>query len=179
MDEQNDYFIELTKTVKVSDRSLTMEIGLTGVDEYTMLNYIHIEAAEAEPPELNIDKPDFHVVLTRTSPDCTLVSGKVSHVYGTSLPNQVIVESGAGAKLINFPGTNTIILQSPSNLFRVSSSGAALTFEGSDGTLLKMPATGTPQTISFQDKGLVMVIDSGNIMLGNQIITSVEADISM
>ncbi len=179
VDEQNDYFIELTKTVNISDSSLTMEIGLTGVDEYTMLNYIHIETAETEPSELNIDNPDFHVVLSRISPDCILASGKVSHVYGTSLPNQVIVKNGAGAKLINFPGTNTIILQSPSNLFRVSSSGAAVTFEGSDGTLLKMPATGTPQTISFQDRKLVMVIDSGSITLGNQIITSVEADISM
>jgi hypothetical protein len=43
-DEQNNYFIERSKTVTVSDSSLTVEIGLTGMDEYTMLNYMHIEA---------------------------------------------------------------------------------------------------------------------------------------
>ena len=160
VDKENDYFIEITKTVTVSDSSLTMEIGLAGIDEYTMLNYLHIEAKATEPPALDINNPDFYYVLTDNSPDCTLLSQKAYHVYGTSMANQITVESGVVAKLINFPGSNIIIFKSPSNLFTVTRSGAYVTFEGSDGTLLHMPATTDPQTISFSDKDVTLVIDA-------------------
>ncbi|MCP4115710.1 MAG: DUF4091 domain-containing protein [Desulfobacteraceae bacterium] len=174
-DERNDYFIERSKTVSVSDNSLTLETGLTGMDEYTMLNYLHIEAKDTmEPPpsELDIDKPDTHAILTDTSPDVTAASGVVTHIFGTSGANHVTVQKEAWAKLLNFPGANHITIESDSSLFSVSRSGATVTFEGSDRTMLVLPATQSHQTILFStdNKTLDLVIESNSVMLNDESI---------
>nr|MBF0223588.1 BACON domain-containing protein [Desulfobulbaceae bacterium] len=118
-------------------------------------------------------------ILTRTTPNRTITSGSDEKVYGTSTPNEIILESGAKAELINFLGQNTIEIQSISDLFTVSRSGAVVTFEGSDETVLKIPATKGPQTITFSDRApLTLSIYQGQVMLDDQEITLTPASIN-
>lgn len=110
-------------------------------------------------------------ILTNTSPDHTVTFGNDEQVYGTSSSNQIILESGAKAELINFPGQNDIQIQSSADVFTVSRSGTVVTFEGSDGTVLKIPATGTGQTIFFNGEGSrVLQIYDDQVMLDDQVI---------
>jgi hypothetical protein len=121
------------------------------------------------------------VILTRTSPNYTVTSGSDIQIYGTSGANQINLESGAKAELINFPGENNIQIQSSSNLFAVSRSGTIVTFEGSDGTILKIPATISVQTVDFSDKmPMTLKIHGNEVMLDDQAVTttptSIESD---
>jgi len=118
------------------------------------------------------------ITLSTTSANHTVTTGSDDQVYGTSASNQIILESGARAELINFPGQNAIQIQSTSDLFNVSRSGTVVTFQGSDGTLLKIPATTDIQTISFTaEESRVLQIHNGQVMLDDQEITSTPASI--
>jgi hypothetical protein len=111
-------------------------------------------------------------ILSNASPNHTVLSGSDEQIYGTSASYQVTLESGAKAELINFPGQNSIQIQSSSDLFKVSRSGTVVTFERSDGTVLKMPATNSVQTITFADRPpLILNIYEGQVMLDDHIIT--------
>jgi hypothetical protein len=109
--------------------------------------------------------------LTRDIPDVTLPAGSDAVVYGTFQANQVVLESGAKAELINFPGQNTIQIQSDSSRFSVSRSGTVVLFEGSDGTRLKIPASAEVQTIAFSDRVMTLTIHTGQVLLDDQVIT--------
>jgi uncharacterized protein (TIGR02145 family) len=118
------------------------------------------------------------VMLTKTSLDTSIESGQNVIVYGTNAANYVRIESGAKAEMINFPGQNSIQFQSSSDLFTVSRSGTMVTFQGSDETILKIPATTDVQTISFNGEGSrVLQIHNGRVMLDDQEITSTAAAI--
>ena len=117
-----------------------------------------------------------YIVLTDETPE-TLASGSNTIVYGCHEANAVVLESGAVARLKNFPDSNTITILSNSGLFTVSRSGATVTFTGSDGTSLVMPATSTVQSIVFTDKTLELSIRSGAVMLGDQTISAESAAI--
>ncbi|MGD9731581.1 MAG: DUF1566 domain-containing protein [Desulfamplus sp.] len=112
------------------------------------------------------------ITITPSSPDATVSadSGLVQ-LFGASESSNITIEAGGTAKLINFPGSNTIIINSSSSLFTVSRSGAMVRFEGSDGTLVKIPATKTPQTINFEDSSYTLVISSNKVMLDSQEVT--------
>jgi hypothetical protein len=108
-------------------------------------------------------------ILSNASPDHTITSGSNEQVYGTSTSNVITVESGARAELINFPGQNSIQIQSNPDLFSVYRSGTVVTFQGSDGTVLKIPATQTVQTIEFTDREpLTLSIHDNKVMLDDQ-----------
>ncbi len=113
------------------------------------------------------------IVLTSTSPDTIVATGTTAIVYGTSGANQVTIENGAEAKLLNFPGSNTINIESDPNRFTVLRSGATVTFRGNDGTLLTMPSTATAQSVIFQD-GMILdlIINSQEVNLGGQIVST-------
>jgi len=115
------------------------------------------------------DNPGNYLVLTDSSP-VTVSSQVVTQVYGSAGPNNVIIEKGAAVKMINMPGNNTITIKSNLNLFKVSRSGATVNFEGTDGTFLKIPATKTEQTIVFNDCSRVLVIRSGSVLVGQQVV---------
>jgi len=112
---------------------------------------------------------DEFVILNNSDPKI-LLSGTLTHVYGSHGNNNIVLESGASARLMNFPGSNTITIESESELFTVSRSGSTVTFEGTDGTVLIVPATLTPQSIIFSDVELDLVIVDGVVMLGTQVI---------
>lgn len=106
----------------------------------------------------------------------TQPSGRDVKLYGTAAVNQITLKRGAIAELINFPGQNSLQIQSSSDLFTVSRSGAMVTFRGSDETILKIPATTDPQIISFtEEQSRVLQIDNGRVMLDDQEITSIPA----
>ena len=117
----------------------------------------------------NLDHPSSFLVLTDSSP-VTVPSGFFFQIYGCAGVNNVTIEAGAAAKLVNMPGSNTIAIQSDSSLFTICRSGAAVTFEGTDGTMLVMPATLTAQSIIFEDRTLDLMIVDGVVQLGSQVI---------
>jgi hypothetical protein len=117
-------------------------------------------------------------ILTKNVPDITIPTGSDAVVYGTAEPNHIIIGNGARAELINFPGQNTIEMQSDSSAFNVSRSGTVVTFTGSDGTILKIPATIEIQTISFNgDESRVLQIYNNQVKLDDQEITTTAAPI--
>ncbi|SLM32560.1 exported hypothetical protein [Desulfamplus magnetovallimortis] len=112
--------------------------------------------------------PDEYFVITDTS-TVTVLSDTVYFVYGNAQANNLVIESGGRAKVMNFPGANTITIEAPSTIFTVFRSGATVTFEGTDGTLISLPATTDQQSVSFSDMPPVgLVIDAGEVMLGDQ-----------
>jgi hypothetical protein len=111
-------------------------------------------------------------ILSSSYPNHTITSGSDEQVYGTSASNQITLESDAKAELINFPGQNAIEIQSSSDLFTVSRSGTVVTFQGSDGTVLKIPATTDVQTIYFTDQVLMLNIFTNIVMLGDREVTT-------
>lgn len=119
---------------------------------------------------LKINNQGDEFVILNNSDAEILLSGTLTHVYGSQGNNNIVLESGASARLMNFPGSNTITIESASELFTVSRSGSAVTFEGSDGTVLIVPATLTPQSIIFSDVKLDLVIVDGVVTLGTQVI---------
>ena len=117
-------------------------------------------------------EPEENLVLTNTSPNATITADSDIKVYGTAEANSITLESGATVEIFNFPGNNTITIKADSSLFTVSRSGAYVTFEGTDGTVLKMPATTSSQSIVFNEGSRSLIIDSGRIMFGDQVVYS-------
>jgi len=100
----------------------------------------------------------------------TVPAGYRALIYGTSTSNTIVLESGAQAELLYFPGYNTVQILSDSNLFTVFRSGAFVTFQGPDGTVLKIPASTTVQNIVFNDRTLTLMIAVNQIYLDDQVI---------
>ena len=119
-----------------------------------------------------------YVVLTQDNPNATVSSGESVTIYGTSDANQITVESGADVELVNFPGSNTVGIESDSADFTVSRSGVTVTFQGSDGTRLRIPATQTAQIINFTDQSsLTLSIYNGQVMLDDQVVITTAVSI--
>ncbi len=119
-----------------------------------------------------------NIVLTDSNPDTTITTGTTATVYGTAGANHVTIESGANAKLVNFSGINTITIEADSSNFTVSRSGATVTFEGNDGTVVQMPVTATTQTIIFNDVTKQLFIKSQQVILGSQVIFTTPVAVS-
>lgn len=111
------------------------------------------------------------MIITPSSPDATVsASSGFVQLYGASGASNITIEAGGTAKLINFPGSNTITIKGDSTSFKISRSGAMVKFEGSDGTLVQMPATKTAQTIIFNDVSAKLVIENNKVMFGTQVV---------
>ena len=124
------------------------------------------------------DYKEVIIVLTDASPNATVEADSIAKIYGTNGVNNITVESGADVELVNFPGSNTVNIESNSEDFTVSRSGATVTFQGSDGTRLKIPATQTAQIIDFTDlASLTLRIYDGQVMLGDQVVTTTAANV--
>ncbi len=118
------------------------------------------------------------ITLTNSSPNFTVTADSDDNIYGTTSSNAITLESGGQAKLLNFQGSNTVIIQSDSSLFTVYRSGATVTFQGSDGTVLTIPATVSIQTISFNGRIFTLTIDSNQVMLDDQVVGLSSAPVS-
>jgi len=109
-------------------------------------------------------------LIFHSSSNPVLQSGANVSVYGTSDTNLLTLQRSAQANLTNFPGNNSIQILSNSDMFTVYRSGTVVTFQGSDGTLLKIPATMTVQTIVFNDNAYNLMIDNNQVKLNDQVI---------
>ncbi|MGD9732107.1 MAG: C13 family peptidase [Desulfamplus sp.] len=112
-------------------------------------------------------------ILTDSSPSCSIASGGYVRVFGSDGINTLNVESGAKVECVNFPGQNQIIINEASSNFTVKRSGAVVTLQSATaGTMVKVPATTTNQTINFTSDSRsfkLVIINSGsaaNVMLG-------------
>jgi uncharacterized protein (TIGR02145 family) len=113
------------------------------------------------------------VFLTDDAPNYTVKAGSDVWIYGSDASNEVTIQSGAKAELISFPGFNTVQIKSNSLLFKVSRTDNVVTFQGTDGTLLKIPATAAIQTIKFNEiQALTLSIYNNRVMLDDQVITT-------
>jgi len=110
------------------------------------------------------------IILTAGAPNTTISSGSTSTIYGSQGSNHITLQAGAKAEVMHLPDSNIITIQSDSSLFSVFRSGSYVTFEGTDDTYLKIPASSTSQSIIFNDTTLSLMIDAGNVMLGSQVI---------
>jgi hypothetical protein len=108
--------------------------------------------------------------LIFVSDNPVIQSGAEITAYGNSEINTITLKSQAKASLTNFPNANEVIIQENSNLFQVYRSGTVVTFEGSDGTFLKIAATKDVQIISFNDRSLTLSIYDNQVMLDDQVI---------
>ncbi|MBF0235201.1 MAG: serine protease [Desulfamplus sp.] len=117
----------------------------------------------------------YPVILTDSTPT-KIYSGGETTVYGGNWINNLTVQSGAHAKLVNFPGINIISFQESSSLFRVSRSGATVTFEDEiNKTKLVISASNAIQLIGFEDLTAILQVQSGKVILGDQTVTQIEA----
>ncbi len=108
------------------------------------------------------------VVLTDNSPDAHITAGSVK-IYGSPAVNHVTLEKGTNAQLFNFIGRNVITINADAQLFSVFRSGVFVTFAGADGTVVKMPATRTIQTVSFiDDVSHQLYISNNRVMFDDQ-----------
>jgi hypothetical protein len=127
----------------------------------------------------NADPPPSVYILTGSSPHLSVTQGSHFLIYGTSGTNEISLDIGAKAELINFPGYNQIHIASSSDLFTVSRSGTVVIFQGSDGTSLKIPTTTSVQTVDFSDGvPLTLSIHNGQVMLDDQVVTTTAVAIS-
>jgi hypothetical protein len=118
------------------------------------------------------------VVMSNAAPNHTVTSDSDERVYGTPSSKRIVVESGARAELLYFPGQNVIQIQSSSELFTVCRSGAFVTFRGTDDTVLKLAATTDAQTLAFSnDKRVTLMVYNNQVMLDDQVITAAAAPI--
>jgi uncharacterized protein (TIGR02145 family) len=118
------------------------------------------------------------VVLTKHTPDYTITTGGDVRIFGTGAANHITVESGGRGELVNFPGFNTVQFQSSVDGFTVSRSGLVVTFQGTDGTVLKIPATPSVQTIVFSDlPALTLSVYKNLVVLDDQVVTPFAADV--
>ncbi|MBF0231350.1 MAG: hypothetical protein HQK63_17450, partial [Desulfamplus sp.] len=67
---------------------------------------------------------------------------------------------------------NIITIQAYSSSFTVYRSGATVTFQGNDGTVVKIPSTTSVQTIIFNDVTKPFVIQAQQVLLGRQVIST-------
>ncbi|MBF0234543.1 MAG: C10 family peptidase [Desulfamplus sp.] len=136
--------------------------------DVTVLNLAETMGIELSDESSGFEEPVFQILTDSSS--YKVMSGYTATVYGSSGPNNVVVERGASARLINFIDDNEIKIESDYRSFEVSRSGATVTFTDSSGTVLTIPATTSSQTIIFDDKTLQLVIRNSQVMLGSQVI---------
>ena len=126
---------------------------------------LDLEVTSNATPSVNI------VILTKSAPKHTITARSNVQVYGTAVSNEITIEKGAKAELIHFPGFNRVQFQSSADGFTVFRTGTIVTFQGMDGTVLKMPATRYIQIIGFADRHLLTLgIHNNRVMLDDQVI---------
>jgi len=108
-----------------------------------------------------------YVLLSGDMPDAAVTAGSSTIIYGTADPNHITVGSGSNVQLFHFPGTNTITLPGMSGQYSSCRSGACVTLQGSDGTMVRLPATTYVQTIEFEDGHFELVIIGNQVMLAD------------
>lgn len=115
-------------------------------------------------------------ILTVDSAPLTIKHGEYVKVIGSNGSHTINLESGAKAECVNFIGANILNIEDASSGFTVRRSGAAVYLKNAaTGTLIKIPAAKTAQTLNFEDASFELVISNGKVMIGTQEVTLTEA----
>ncbi len=114
-------------------------------------------------------------VLTPSHPDISIDAGEFAQIYGCSGANRIDIGAGAHVEMLHMPGANTISINADSSIFSVSQSGSMVTFQGEDGTIVKLPATSTLQNIVFNDGEAFLGV---KVLLGEQQVTQIPSAVN-
>lgn len=162
---ENLLWVEVSPDSGTGDGSVTLTVAAnTGSSRSGIVT---IGGEEFDISQTNNPSPQIFVLAD--SP-LTIEPHSYCHVYGNTRDNVLTIGSGASVELINFPGSNTITIQSDLHLFTVRRSGSVVILEGTDGTVVRIPATATSQSIVFNDGSLTLIISSGQVVLGEQVV---------
>ncbi|MGD9730883.1 MAG: C10 family peptidase [Desulfamplus sp.] len=112
-------------------------------------------------------------ILTAQSPQLTINYGDYFKVFGSSGINTLNVKSGGRVECVNFIGANVVNIEDASSGFTVRRSGAAVYLRNAvTGTLIKIPATKTSQTLSFAEgASYTLIISNDKVMFGDKEVT--------
>lgn len=123
------------------------------------------------------DAPTSYKVLTAQSPQLTVNYGEYVKVFGSSGINTIDVKSGGRVECVNFIGANVVNIEDAGSGFTVRRSGAAVYLKNTaTGTLIKIPAAKTAQTLNFADASFELIISNGKVMIRTQEVTLTEAE---
>ncbi len=112
--------------------------------------------------------PQVHVLVPGEGP-VTIQADNMHHlIYGSGGNDQVIIEKGAVARLLHFPGNNTITINTHAATSMISRSGAMVTIRDHEGTIVRLPATLNPQNLVFADGSRQLQIQNNSIMLNDR-----------
>ncbi len=141
-----------------------------------------VSALDGAPPGDPGDLPQTiqsYEILTPSTGVHEVPRGDYQRIYGTVGEDTITMKSGGRADLRNMINANQITFEEASSGFSVSRSGGVVSLSRADtGTLLRIPATQTRQTIRFSDRTYYLVIKNARVMLGNQQITLEDRSIS-
>ena len=157
-----------------------VKLGDQVIASYPDSVYTTLEAVPeiTENPSASLEDPDAYLILTSNA-SYTLKQGSNTAIYGSSEGNNICIKSGAAARLYSSQGSNTITIEAESKFFMVSRSGTTVILEGNEGTTLILPATSTPQSIVFSDGERLLIIDSDQVLLGDQVVTTKAASVDV
>jgi len=152
-------------TVKVNDFISPMVLSLAAES---------ISGSDAVGRYVDISTISY-IILGDNSPGCLIPSGSYIKVFGSAGVNSVNLQSGGRVECTNFPGDNTINIQESADEFTVKRLGAMVYLQNAtSGTMLKIPATKTPQTLTFTNGSFILVITDSRIQLGIKEVTTAE-----
>ncbi len=121
--------------------------------------------------------PQSYLALTDKSVPFFMPPGSYVRVYSSTGSNTVNVRKYARMQLNHALGNNTVNIEEPASDFMVKRSGSTVYLQSAAGTLVKIPATTTTQTIRFADGSSDLIINGEDVTLGGQIITLSEATV--
>ena len=167
---ENLSWISISPTNGTGDGSVTVTVSANSGAERSGTVTI---AGETFSVSQKDDSFTFYEVLTLESNELTVYFGEYIKVFGSGSGDTVNIESGGRADCSNFSGANVINIEEDSTGFTVHRSGATVYFENATtGTSIKLPATNTSQTISFTDGSCSLAIESDQVMLSDQVVST-------
>ena len=138
---------------------------------------LYVSAALNHGPSLD-DLPsevETYSVLSEEYPSITIQPSSYVQVFGKQGNNEVNVKKFGRVYCTNFIGENEVNIQGNSFDFTCYRSGATVYMQSTLGTIIRIPATLTPQVVRFSDGSSDLVISSGQIYLGYQVIGTIES----
>ncbi len=166
---QTIVFSDGSAVLKIEDGSVHLGDQIVTTVSTSVSVALGIIPEITEHPSGDIINPDACLLLMGDA-SYTMRQGSTTEIYGSSAMNTLNLEGGAAARLYSFSNANTFSIGADSGIFTVFRSGVTMSLSGSDGTLLIVGATLTPQEIRFTDKVLDLKIESGRVMLGEQLV---------
>lgn len=121
------------------------------------------------------------LLLNAGDPTWTIPGGgSVVNIFGSSGVDSLALSQGAQVIFDSSfnAGNDNLYLEGNSSDFMISRSGAAVSLADSSGSEIVIPAGLTGQTLVFADGSLELGIETGQVMIGSQAITSTNADLT-